>query len=107
MNFHALNTALELIRALRPLVARLRQKDPRLTDQITDDASSIPANLAEGRRRAGKDRIQHFRIADGSADEVRIHVLTAQAWGHLTDEETAPSLAVLDRLLAMTWRLTH
>lgn len=107
MNFHALRTALELIGALRPLVARLRQKDRKLTEQITDAASSIPANLAEGRRRSGRDRTYHFGVADGSADEVRVHLLTAVAWGHLSDEETAAARELIDRLLAMTWRLTH
>jgi four helix bundle protein len=105
--FQALDAALKLIRILRPIVERLRQKNPSLADQITNAASSAGANLGEGRRRVGRDRIQRFRIADGSADEVRVHLLVALAWGWLDEGEIAPAWPVLDSLLAMTWTLTH
>ncbi|HEV8325537.1 MAG TPA: hypothetical protein VG389_28270 [Myxococcota bacterium] len=61
----------------------------------------------EGRRRAGKDRLQSYRIAAGSADEVRAALLVAAAWGWLPEPALAAPLALLDRLLALTWRLTH
>ena len=107
VKFHALRISLHLIRLLRPLVTKIRQSNPNLADQIVDAASSTPANLAEGRRRIGRDRIQRFRIADGSADEVKTHLLTALAWGWLDEEECAVALACSDELLAITWKLTH
>ena len=107
MNFDALETALQLIGTLRTVVDRLREKDTALADQVTRAASSVAANLGEGRRRTGKDRIYRFRIADGSADEVRVHLRVALAWGWLGQDDVGPALALLDRLLAMTWRLTH
>jgi hypothetical protein len=48
-----------------------------------------------------------FRIAAGSADEVRASLLVALAWGYCTPEVAAGALARVDRVLAMTYRLTH
>jgi four helix bundle protein len=107
MNFDALKIALELIRALRTVVERLREKDPKLATQLTTAASSIAANLAEGRRRMGRDRSHLFRIAAGSTDEVKTHLMVAVAWGWVGEDHVAPALQYLDRLLAITWRLTH
>ena len=106
-NFHALELSLELIRRLRPLVGRLRACDANLADQIVRAASSAAANLGEGNRRTGKDRTYRFRIAAGSADEVRVHLRVAVAWGWLSDEDVLESRETLDRLVAVTWRLTH
>ena len=65
----------------------------------------MAANLAEGNRRRGKDRLQFFLIAAGSADETRARV--ALAWGWVRDEDIAASLVLLDGQLALLWRLTH
>jgi hypothetical protein len=62
---------------------------------------------AEGRRRAGKDRLHAFRIAAGSADEVVAGLRLAEAWGHLQPEVLGPALATGDRLLGLLWGLTH
>ena len=67
----------------------------------------MPLNLGEGRRRTGKDRLHLWRVAGGSADEARQCLLVAEAWGYLTPDEIAEPLALLDRLCAATWRLTH
>jgi four helix bundle protein len=107
VKFHAVRISLQLIRLLRPLVEKVRRKSPKLADQIEEAASSTPANLAEGRRRIGRDRVQRFRIADGSADEVKTHLLTAIAWGWIDEQESAAALACSDELLAITWTLTH
>ena len=44
--------------------------DGDLARQIRRAALSVPANLAKGRRRTGRDRGYHWRIAAGSAEEV-------------------------------------
>ena len=88
---------------LEPVNAR----DPDLARQLRRAASSVPLNLREGRRRSGKDRAHHFRIAAGSADEVVACLQVAQAWGYAAPELVGPALATCDRILAMTWRLTH
>jgi four helix bundle protein len=107
MRFEALEISISVIRALRDPVARLEQKDRELARQIRTAASSVPANLAEGRRRAGMDRRHHWRIAAGSADEVHTTLRVAVAWGKLQQSEVDEALRLLDRVLAMTWRLTH
>ncbi len=105
--FIALELALTLIESLRPVVARVRRKSSRLARQIEDAASSVAANLAEGNRRQGRDRIHFFAIAAGSADETRCHLRVARAWGWLTDGDIHHSLELLDRQLAILWKLTH
>jgi four helix bundle protein len=62
---------------------------------------------AHAKRRAGKDRLHHWRIAAGSAEEVRGSLLIADAWGHIDREGVAPCLELLDRICAMLHRMTH
>jgi len=106
-SFIALEVALEMIRSLRRVVALVRKSNRKQAEQIEDAASSVAANLAEGNRRRGKDRVQFFLIAAGSADETRAHLRVALAWGWVRDQDIAASLALLDRELALLWRLTH
>ena len=56
-----------MIRSLRQAVTRLQTRDGDLAKQLRRAASSVPLNLGEGRRRAGKDRLHLWRIAGGSA----------------------------------------
>lgn len=107
MNFEAFDISLQLIAALRTPIERLQQHDAALASQLRRSASSVPLNLSEGRRRIGKDRLHYWRIAAGSADETRAALAVAQAWGYLDSQSTAQALALLDRVLAMLWRMTH
>jgi four helix bundle protein len=107
MPFDAFEVSLSMIRSLREPVQLLVRRDGALADQVRRAAASVPANLSEGRRRAGKDRQHHFRIAAGSCDEVVASLRVAEAWGYLDATVTAESLAFCDRLLAMLWRLTR
>ena len=87
------------------MLEQLRKGDRALTDQLKRAASSVALNIAEGNRRTGQDRIQFFRIAAGSAAEVRAAMDVARAWGSI---EASPAVAAqLDKVLAMLWRLTH
>ena len=105
--FEAFEIAVELITQLRPLVALIAQQDRDLAEQIKRAGSSIPLNLAEGSRRVGRDRGHCFRIAAGSAAEVRAALAVAQGWGYVGADAGAQANALLDRVLAMSWRLTH
>ena len=105
--FLALELALELIVSLRPVVDKIRRRSPRLARQIEDSASSVVANLGEGRRRQGRDRQQFFCISAGSADETRCHLRVALGWGWVNPSDIAEPMALLDRELAMLWKLTH
>lgn len=101
------DVSLELIRTLRGPLVRITTVDAALTTQIRRAASSVSLNLSEGRRRSGRDRIHAWRIAAGSAEEVRASLLVADAWGYAEPELLAPSLALLDRISAMLYRMTH
>src|SRR5262245_1356900 len=67
--FEGLEVAIEIVGSLRNVVISIRRHDTKLAQQIIGSASSIAANLAEGNRRTGRDRMNFFRIAAGSADE--------------------------------------
>ena len=67
IRFETYEVALALVRALRPIVARIRMHDPDLARQLVRSGSSVPSNVAEGARRRGADRLHHYRIASGSA----------------------------------------
>ena len=96
-----------MIRSLRGPLERIKTRDPAMETQIRKAGSSVAQNLAEGRRRAGKDRLHHYRIAAGSADEVVAALRVAEAWGYLEPAKSREPLELLDRVLAMSWRLTH
>ena len=106
MAFHVLDLAVDTVRELRPLHAELRRRDPRLARQLRDAASSIALNLGEGNRRTGKDRTQLWRVAAGSAEEVRIALRVAQAWGDLDERRLTEALGRIDRILRILWKLT-
>ena len=105
--FIALEVSLQVVVSLRPLVAVIRRHESGIANQIVRAASSACANLAEGNRRQGKDRLHFFRIAAGSAEETRAHLRLAHAWGWLSADAIAAPMALLDRQLALLWRLTH
>ncbi len=105
--FEVLDVAHLMNETICPLVQKIRRRSRKLANQIEDAAQSVPANLSEGNRRLGKDRGFHFSVAAGSADETRNHLRTAVAWRYLTNADCAKSLELLDRILAMTWKLTH
>jgi four helix bundle protein len=78
-----------------------------LADQVVRSASSVPANLAEGAGRTGKDRSYHWKVAYGSAKEVDTHLrllIGAEAVDSTCSEQ---ALDLFDEVRAMTWRLLH
>jgi four helix bundle protein len=101
----AYDVALDLIRALRPVVARLRTYSPDAADQIERAATSIVLNLAEGGRRHGRDPRRFYDMAHGSAGEIRGALDLADAWGW--EIESAQARALLDRELGLLWGLTR
>lgn len=107
MAFDALEVAIQLATALREPLRRLRTRDRRLAQQATDACNSIGLNLDEGLRRAGQDRLHLWRVAHGSAGELHTALRLAQAWGYLDGASLAAARALLDRELAMCFRLVH
>ena len=90
--FHAYTNALDLIRALVPVVEQLKRYDSNLADQVVRAATSVTLNVAEGARRSGKDRRRFYVMARGSAGEIQGALDTADAWGWRVDSERARSL---------------
>jgi len=101
----AYTVALDLIRALRPVVAQLRKHSPDAADQVERAASSVAHNLAEGSRRSGRDPKRFFDMAHGSAGEIRGALDVADAWGWPI--ESGPVRAILDRQIALLYGLTR
>jgi four helix bundle protein len=101
----AYSVALDLVRALRPVVAQLRKHSADAADQVERAASSIVLNLAEGERRGGRDPLRFWTIAHGSAGEIRGALDLAEAWGWHVDSGQARVL--LDRELGLLWGLTR
>ena len=106
-NLIAYSTALEAAGMALGLVQRVPASLKPLADQVIRAASSVPANLAEGHGRFGRDRIHHWRIAYGSAKEVDAHLrLLAQA-GAIDSAQAETAVRLFDQVRAMTWRLLH
>ena len=107
VKFEALALALELIKALRPVIAKVRRSSAREADQLQDAGNSIARNLGEGSRRLGRDRRHSFSIAAGSAMEVRCCLLISLASGWIEEADIVEVWPLVDREIAITWKLTH
>jgi four helix bundle protein len=101
-----LEVSIQMVAAVAPVIEVIRKRDRSLADQLRRAAASVPMNIAEGNRRAGRDRLHHFRVAAGSADEVVTGLRVAAALDGPVPG-TVESLAFLDRVLAMLWVLTN
>ena len=103
--FITYDVSLELIRSLRDVVPAIKKYDKDLADQLARAASSVTLNLGEGSRSTAGNQRARFESAHGSANEVKAALQVAASWGWIDD--LAPQLAILDRLLALLWRLTQ
>ena len=89
------------------LVAKAPAPLKSLADQVIRSAASVPANLAEGHGRNGRDRAHHWRIAYASAKEVDCHLRILSVTGALHRGKADTALQLFDEVRAMTWRLLH
>jgi four helix bundle protein len=116
-NFIALDVSYRLIEALATIVPAIERQDRALADQLRRAATSVSLNLAEGSGSRKGNRQKHFSLAHGSANEVKAGLCVAQAWGWI-DLPSGPGgagasdasdrvMGILDRLLALLWRLTR
>ena len=107
MRFLALEVAIELAGIVRRPAEAIRRKGPTLYRHLREATNSIALNIGEGRGRSGADRVHHFRIAAGSAEEVRTALRLAVAWGDLEPKAVQPALDGVDRVVGLLWGLTH
>ena len=99
------STALEAAGIALSVVRRVPAPLKSLADQVVRAASSVPANLAEGNGRNGRDRLHHWRIAYGSAKEVDVHLRLLLQAGAIDITSATTALQLFDQVRAMTWRL--
>ena len=105
MAFITYDVSLDLIRSLRDIVPIIKKYDKDLAEQIHRAASSVTLNLGEGARSTAGNQRARYESAHGSANEVKAALQVAASWGWVDD--LAPQLAILDRLLALLWKLTN
>jgi four helix bundle protein len=107
MSLDAYHRSIDLLRTLAPVIASLLSTDTSLADQLRRAAQSVPLNISEANRRTLRDRRNRFRIALGSAAEVAACLDVAVALGYLDEPAVAPALELVDRVRAMTYRLSR
>ena len=105
MAFDTYDRSLDLLRALAPVLERVRARDAGLADQLRRASQSVLLNVAEANRRRGKDRANRFRCALGEAAEVSAAVEAAIVAGHVEAIEVVEVLVLADRVRAMTYKL--
>jgi four helix bundle protein len=99
--------ALEAAGIAIALVLRVPAPLKSLADQVIRSATSVPANLAEGHGRSGRDRNHHWRIAYASAKEVDSHLRLLVGAGVINPSNSETALRLFDDVRAITWRLLH
>jgi four helix bundle protein len=107
MSFDCLEMSLNVMERLAPIEQKIRLRRKSLADEIGRAAESVALNISEGRQRAGLDRADLYRRAAGSAAELTTALRVARIRGYLSAADFAALDAVLDRVRAMLWRLTH
>ena len=105
--FDALEKAIAAAGIAISLVMRVPASLKPIADQVIRSASSVPANLAEGAGRSGRDRLHHYRIAYGSAKEVDTHLRLLLGANAIDKARAATALHLFDDVRAITWRLLH
>ena len=99
--------ALEAASIAIKLVMRVPAPLKSIADQVIRSASSVPANLAEGHGRSGRDRMHFWRIAYASAKEVDSHLRLLASAGAINEARPDHVLQIFDQVRAMTWRLLN
>ena len=99
----ALDAAGAAIRLVRSAPTPLKS----IADQAIRAAASVPANLAEGHGRSGRDRSNLWRIAYASAKEVDSQLRLLASAGAIDRARADDVLESFDRVRAMIWRLLH
>ncbi len=105
--FKALEIAMRLIAAIRPIVEAVMPRDKDLAGQLKRSATSAAANTAEGGRRIGGDRNHAFTIASAEASEALVWSRIAVEWGYVPQSRLDAVAAIEDELQAVLYRLRY
>ncbi len=106
-NLVAHSKALEAAGIAIKLVMRVPAPLKSIADQVIRSVSSVPANMAEGHGRFGRDRLNHWRIAYASAKEVDSHLMLLAHAGAISRTAALDAMKAFDQVRAMTWRLLN
>ena len=104
-NFQCYQLSLSAVRLVRPLIERIEVHDRDLGRQLRRCLSSVPLNVAEGSRSAGRNRQARYANAMGSARESTACLETAEALGYLDPEDLPMAVDRLDHIVAILFRL--
>jgi four helix bundle protein len=99
--------SLVVLEKLVPVEKKVRQRRKSLADEMGRAGESIALNTSEGWKRAGLDRADLFRRAEGSAGELTTCLRIALLRECITRAEFDSVDEPLDRVRAMLWKLTH
>jgi four helix bundle protein len=99
----ALDLTLSIIPSTRVLVAKIRLADRYLADQLRRAVTSIALDLGEADGNRDGNRRMRLQTAHGSANEAKVALRVAVAWGYVAQEDVHEIFAIIDRVGAMTW----
>ncbi len=107
MAFQVAEMSLQMVETLQPLIGRIRARDKSLADQLMRAASSVCLNIAEAQHSDPGNRRARLFSAAGSASETLMAVRLAVKWKYIGANDGNASAALLDRILAVLWRMTR
>ncbi len=86
---------------------QLRRRDRGLADQIRRATNSLVLNIGEGNERTGWEGAYHFRVAAGSAGEIRAGLRLAITWSDLSPVEAQPIVDTVSSVIRILSKLTR
>lgn len=107
MAFQVAEVGFEMVATVRPVVARIRQRDRSLADQLVRAASSVVLNIAEAEGSDAGNMRARLYTAARSANESFAALRLAVAWGYIDQADAEASSALLRRIVAMLWKLAR
>ncbi len=104
MPYVAYEVLLDAVAALHDVLPFVRAHSADLADQLRRAGENAMLNLAEARRRAGRDRINRYRYFAGEAAECVAGLDVAIVRRYHDRAALAAVRAAFDRCLGMTWK---
>jgi len=69
-----------------------------LTNQIRRSVSSIPANIVEGYKKTTKEFLRFLKIAEGSLEETKYHLILSKDLNYCSQEDFDQLLLLADEI---------
>lgn len=105
-SLQALEMVFEAIEAVRPVVRVPSERDAHLADPLKRASTRTALGLGEGHRKRADNRRLAFERALGEADDARVALRTALAWGPVEPAAVEPAADLLLRVTKILTRLT-